>query len=161
MDFQQYPWQPATHTHAHTQHTYTNRIHSTHMCTHTHKHNMCTQHTHMRKHARTHNTHLHTTHIQHKYTTHTYTTHMCMHTTHTCVHATCTRAQHAHTPHTHTQLTRTRAHTHSFGPVPPEAFAEHSASVRQLSPLTQTLLSHQNKISKWLSCHISFLFFPQ
>lgn len=156
MDFQQYPWQPATHTHAHTQHTYTNRIHSTHMCTHTHKHNMCTQHTHMRKHARTHNTHttqVHNTHI-HNTHVHAHNTHMCTCNMHTCT--TCT-----HTPHTHTQLTRTRAHTHSFGPVPPEAFAEHSASVRQLSPLTQTLLSHQNKISKWLSCHISFLFFPQ
>lgn len=161
MDFQQYPWQPATHTHAHTQHTYTNRIHSTHMCTHTHKHNMCTQHTHMRKHAQTHNTHLHTTHINTS-TQHTHTQHTCACTQHTHVymqHAHCTTC--THTTHTHPAHTHAHTHTHSFGPVPPEAFAEHSASVRQLSPLTQTLLSHQNKISKWLSCHISFLFFPQ
>lgn len=139
MDFQQYPWQPATHTHAHTQHTYTNRIHSTHMCTHTHKHNMCTQHTHMRKHARTHNTHLHTTHIQHKYTTHTYTTHMCMHTTHTCVHANAhVHNMHTHTTHTHPAHTHARTHAQLRAHAPrgfcralslsPAAFSSHSDS---------------------------------
>lgn len=138
MDFQQYPWQPATHTHAHTQHTYTNRIHSTHMCTHIHKDNMCTQHTHMRKHARTHNTHLHTTHIQHKYTTHTYTTHMCMHTTHMCtcnMHTctTCTHTTHTHPAHTHA---RTHAQLRARAPrgfcralrLSPAAFSSHSDS---------------------------------